>query len=694
MRLGVDIGGTFTDLVLLTADGTALYRKVLSTPPDFHTAVKDGIASTLSENGLSASEIGSLTHGTTVATNAIITRSGARTGLITTQGFRDVLEIRRMRMHKLYDITWEKPPPLVPRNLRLEISARTDPHTGEAAALDEDAVREVVRRLMSEGVESIAICYLHAYANGANERDTQALIKEIAPALFTSISSEVLPEIKEYERTSTTVINAYVQPVVDRYARAMQADLTSAGIDVPIMIMQSNGGMMPLELACEYPIHIVESGPAAGVTGVHHLARRMGIKDAMTLDIGGTTAKAAIIEAGAISRSPEYEVGGEISIGHRLMKGSGYLLRVPSIDLAEVGAGGGSIAWIDPAGALKVGPHSAGAQPGPACYAQGGDEPTITDANVYMRLSNSESLAGGGLKIHRHLAEQAIQDRIAQPLKLDLPTAAWGIRSIATSSLVRALRAVSTERGRDPQNYVLFAFGGMGPVHALDVATELGIAKVVVPVLPGLFSSLGLLFADVEHHFIQTYYADTGRLDHERLNGVLSALVGQAAATLEREGFTADHQAISLAADTRYEGQDYALSIPLHGHRLDEFGADRLHQDFHLEHDKTYGYRSEDETVQIVAVRCVARGLAENSLVPERLHVAPAKEMRSSAPATCYFGPAHGWIETDVVQRHDLTGSGLKGPAIVEEDSSSTVVLPGWEAALDAWSNIVLTKTG
>ena len=690
IRVGVDVGGTFTDIVLLLPNGTAIPKKILSSPPDFNVAIKRGIAEALNENGIEASAVRSLTHGATVATNAIITRSGAEIGLITTTGFRDVLEIRRMRMHKLYDINWEKPPPLVPRHLRLEVPSRVDPRTGEESPLDEEAVRDAVRSLLAEKVESIAVCYLHSYLNGTNERRTADIIKEMAPHVFASISSHILPEIKEYERTSTTVINAYVQPVVTRYARAMENDLRDAGLEAPIMIMQSNGGMMPIEIACESPIHIIESGPAAGVTGAYHLARRMGITDVMTLDMGGTTAKAALIEDGEISRSPEYEVGGEVSIGHRLMKGSGYLLRVPSIDLAEVGAGGGSIAWSDPAGALKVGPHSAGAVPGPACYDAGGTEPTITDANVYLGLTNPEFLAGGALKIDADLAEKVVRERIAEPLGIEPTKAAWGVRAVANSALIRALRAVSTERGRDPRRFVLFAFGGMGPVQALDVAAELGMSTVVIPPLPGLFSSLGLLFAEVEHHLIQTHYASATRPDFDRLNGVIERLLTEATTTLEREGYDSEHLEIGLSADTRYEGQDYALTIPFTGPALDAAGIARLVEDFHREHEKTYGYRSDEENVQITGLRVLGRGLSDTPQVPDQLSVATVKGWKPSGTRKCYFGPEHDWVQTTVMGRDDLTDRKTSGPAIIEEDNSLTVVLPGWTARLDEWSNIVL----
>ena len=693
IRLGVDVGGTFTDVVILRADGTVIPKKTLSSPPNFGDAIKRSVLEVLGENGIEPDQISEYTHGATVATNAIITRTGAVTGLITTKGFRDVLETRRMRMHKLYDINWQKPEPLVPRHLRLEVPARMNPQGGEAVPLDEEAARQAIQRLIEEGVESLAICYINAYANGAHERRTQELVQEIAPTLLVSNSSEVLPEIREYERTSTTVINAYVRPIVDAYFRAMEADIKEMGLRTPIMVMQSNGGMIPSETARRLPIHIIESGPAAGVTGASHLAKRMGVGNVITLDMGGTTAKAAMIEDGEISRSPEYEVGGELSIGHRLMKGSGYLLRVPSIDIAEVGAGGGSIAWADPAGALKVGPHSAGASPGPACYDLGGTEPTITDANVHMGLTNPEQLAAGALKINAELADKALLDRVAARMGLDITTIAWGIRTVANSSLIRTLRAVSTERGRDPRSFTLLAFGGMGPIHALDLTVELGISKVVIPPLPGLFSALGLMFADVVHHLIQTRYSNTSDLDYDEFHVVTDDLVGEGAAMLEREGYDATHRTLTLSADTRYLGQDYALTIPLPFERLSPELMVRFTEEFHQEHNKTYGYDSRKEEVQIVAVRCVARGLSDSPRVPDHLEMTAATGLKSPTSRRCYFGPDWGWVEAPVMTRHDLSASPVDGPAIVEEDNSLTVVIPKWNARLDEWSNIVLEPT-
>ena len=690
-RLGVDVGGTFTDIVVIKSDGTIYPKKVLSTPQDFSVAIRQGVGETFAERGISAGQVKEYIHGATVATNAIITRSGATTGLITTKGFRDVLEIRRMRMPRLYDLNWEKPAPLVPRRLRFEVAARMSPLGEQVDPLDEETVLNVIQRLLEEGVQSVAVCFLHSYANGAHEQRVRDFIKELAPNISVSISSEVLPEIQEYERTSTTVINAYVQPGVSQYFLHMERDLKAMGISIPIMVMQSNGGMMPSELAKERPVHIIESGPAAGVTGSHALASKMNIRDVMTLDMGGTTAKAALIEDGEISRSPEYEVGGTVSIGHRLIKGSGYLLRVPSVDLAEVGAGGGSVAWVDDSGVLKVGPHSTGAMPGPACYNQGGEEATITDANVYMGLTNPNWLAGGTLKIYPELAEEAIQKRIATPLGLDLATAAWGIRTVANSSLNRALRAVSTERGRDPRRFTLFAFGGMGPVHAAELATDLAIGKIIVPPLPGLFSSVGLLCADVEHHLIRTHYADATDLDFGRANQTVRGLFKEASSTLEQEGYDSAHRSIQLSADIRYAGQDYALAIPMRSDCLSTQSLNSLVEEFHQEHQKTYGYRSDQEEVQITAFRCLGRGLSNLQRMPPTLQISDGSTWTVPVEdRKAYFGPGLGWITVPVVSRDALSIEPSPGPMIVEEDNSLTVVPPHWKASIDEWSNIVL----
>ena len=514
-----------------------------------------------------------------------------------------------------------------------------------------------------------------------------------APQLSVSLSSRVLPEIKEYERTSTTVINAYIRPVVEGYLQALESHLQELRIQAPLLIMQSNGGLMPAAMAREMPIHIIESGPAAGVTGALEVSRRLGLSNVITLDIGGTTAKTSLIENGQLTRSPEYEVGGGMNIGHRLLKGGGYTLRVPAVDIAEVGAGGGSIAWIDRGGSLQVGPQSAGADPGPACYNQGGREPTLTDANVVLGYLSPHTLAGGRLTLAADKARQAVAERVAQPLGVDSVEAAWAIHRLADAAMVRALRAVSTERGRDPRHFVLFAFGGKGPVHALGIAQALGITRVVVPPAPGLFSSLALLFSEVEHHFVQTYFHPTGDIDLARLAQVMQRLEEQGRSILAAEGYTGRRTHLERSADLRYAGQNSELTIPLPSGALTAESLARLQEAFAVEHDRTYGYRSDGEPVQLMGLRLVARGLSDTARVPERLHMAATALARPASQATsrlAYFGPLHGWIDTPLVSRQDLRQSPTPGPLIIEEYDATTVIPPGCVAALDTWNNVLI----
>jgi N-methylhydantoinase A len=630
-------------------------------------------------------------HGTTVATNAILEGKGARTGLITTRGFRDVLEIRRMRTNRLYDISWEKPAPLVRRRWRREVTERVDHRGSVLVALDVADAREAVRRLVAEGVTSVAVCFLHAYANPMHEQQVEALVRDIAPQLSVSVSSRVLPEIKEYERTSTTVINAYIRPVIDQYLAALETHLRELAIGAPLLMMQSNGGLMPAATARATPIHIIESGPAAGVTGALEVSRRLGLPNVITLDIGGTTAKTSLIEGGQLTRSSEYEVGGGMSIGHRLLKGGGYLLRVPAVDIAEVGAGGGSIAWIDKGGSLQVGPQSAGAAPGPACYDRGGEEPTLTDANVMLGYLNPLALAGGTLRLDAERARGGVERRVAGPLGLDVVDAAWAIHRLADASMVRALRAVSTERGRDPRNFVLFAFGGKGPVHALGIAAALGIGRVVIPPAPGLFSSLALLFSEVEHHFVQTHFQHDGEDDVARLEKVLAQLAAQGRAALDAEGYRGERARLDGFADVRYAGQNSELTIPLAPGTLTPSRIAELREAFAVEHEKTYGYRSDGERVQIVGLRLVARGLSAEARVPERLRLTTGAGPASTS-RQAYFGPQDGWRPTPVMARQALTDRPCDGPLIIEEYDATTVIPPGWRASLDAGANVMIDQ--
>ncbi len=695
IRIGIDVGGTFTDIVFLLPDGRVLTRKILSSPDDYSRTIRAGLQEVLTQSDLVPEEVSEVMHGTTVATNAILEGKGAKTGLLTTKGFRDVLEIRRMRMNRLYDIYWEKPKPLVPRRLRREVTGRIDYRGEVLQPLDVEEARREVQRLVAEGVASVAVCFLHSYANPDHEQQVEQILQEVAPDLYVSLSSRVLPELKEYERTSTTVINAYIRPVVEGYLRSLEAHLQALHVKAPLLMMQSNGGLMPSAMAREMPMHIIESGPAAGVTGALEVSRRLGLSNVMTLDIGGTTAKTSLIEDGQLTRSPEYEVGGGMNIGHRLLKGGGYLLRVPAVDIAEVGAGGGSIAWIDRGGSLQIGPQSAGADPGPACYNRGGEAATLTDANMVLGYLNPYTLAGGTLTLDADKARQVMQAQISQPLSMDLVDAAWAIHRLADANMVRALRAVSTERGRDPRHFVLFAFGGKGPVHALGIAQALAITRVVIPPAPGLFSSLALLFSEVEHHFVQTYFNPSDDIDLAQLEHVLDKLDQQGRETLETEGYTGAQVRLERYADLRYGGQNSELTIPFELDVLTPDGLSRLQEAFAVEHDKTYGYRSDDEPIQLMGLRLVARGLSNEVRVPERLSMVSGAVSGGSPQAAsrqAYFGPQCGWLETPLLTRQDLSHATHEGPLIVEEYDATTVVPPGWQVSLDAWSNMMVER--
>ena len=692
-RLGIDVGGTFTDIVLLGDDGALSTRKVSSTPDDYSRAIMEGVQGIIQDAGADHGSVVEIGHGTTVATNTIIELKGPRTALVTTKGFRDVLEIGRYRVPRLYDLDWRKPDPLVERQDRFEVPERLNHRGEELIPLDMAAVDEVCKAVRDSGAESVAVCLLHSYANGAHELAVADRLREMAPGLTVCASCEVLPQMLEYERTSTVVINAYIRPVLEKYVRALQDRLSALGIQAPLLIMQSNGGVMPADSASESPIYVIESGPAAGVMGALKLAERVGQKDLITFDMGGTTAKVSIIEDGQLTLAPEYEVGGGMNVGHRLLRGAGYIVRVPTIDIAEVGAGGGSIAWQDRGGALQVGPRSAGAIPGPICYNQGGTMPTVTDANVVLGYLNREHLLGGGLQIDAELAERAFVE-LGKGLSLAAPETAYGVHAIANSSMIRALRSVSTERGRDPRRFALFAFGGGGPGHAAGMASSLGMSKVLVPPLAGLFSSLGLLFADVEHHLVRAFLRRLDEVSIDELNTQLKALETQARDILAGEGFEGDRQAVDLYGDVQYLRQNTSLTIPLASFPVTGDSLKVLAEDFAQEHERTYGYRSDREGLQFVSLKVVGRGLPLASRVPDRIGpgtVAGAtSDGHGQGERRVYFGPRDGWIATPIVARYSLAGSRSDGPLIVQEYDSTTVVPPGCRAGLDEWGNIAI----
>ena len=687
-RVGVDIGGTFTDIVLVGSDGSIHTKKVSSSVENYAAAIVDGLAELFSETGLTGAAIEEVRHGTTVASNAILERKGALVGLITTQGFRDVLEIRTLRMPRLYDVGWTKPEPLVERYLRQVVDERVDHRGTIERPLDPVDAERAVDALLTEEVEAVAVCLINSFANPAHELMIKNIVARKAPGLTLSISCEVLPEIKEYERTSTTVINAYVMPVVADYLRAMRGNLDAAGISAPLLLMQSNGGLTTATAAMARPIHIIESGPAAGVVGAQALARAKQLKNIITFDMGGTTAKAAIVEQGELTRAHEYAVGAGIVIGSRLLTGAGYTLKVPAIDLAEVGAGGGSHIWIDAGGALQVGPQSAGAEPGPVCYDKGGDVPTLTDANVLLGFINPTALVGGALKLNAEKAQLLFAEKVAKPLGMTIERAAYGAFEIATSNMIRAIKAVSTERGRDPRDFALFAFGGNGPLFAAAMASALGIGRVVVPPSAGLFSSFGLLYADLEHHYSRTLRRLLRGANLAEIGAAWDTLAREAQAELAAEGFIGPRARVKRSAALHYKGQTYELVVPVPDGPIDDGTVAALEAAFGEEHERTYGHRAgPDEPVELISIQVVGLGLRDRGM-PDRIR-SDRPEPPPPPPRPAWLGAAHGWVKTPVLRRSDLGGC-RTGPLIVEEYDATCLVPPSARAGLDEAGNIVI----
>ncbi len=664
LRLGVDVGGTFTDVVLHDAGGRATIRKLLSTPPEYDVAVVDAASALANGRGADIAEV---VHGTTVATNAVLERRGATTALVTTKGFRDVLELRRLRIPHMYDLFWRKPPALVPRHLRLEVGERVLADGTVERPLDEGEALALAQQLRGAGVESVAVCLLHSYLYPDHEERLGAILQRELPEATVSLSSAILREQREYERSATTAVNAYVRPLMASYLDRIRGGLDALGVHGPLRIMQSSGGVMTSDDARARPVYALESGPAAGVVAALAIAGRLGYENVISFDMGGTTAKASLIERGAVSRAREYEVGGSISAGSRLLRGSGELLRIPAIDIAEVGAGGGSIAFLDAAGGLQVGPRSAGADPGPACYGRGGEEPTVTDANVVLGTMPASPLAGGEISVSVDLAERAVA-RVADALGLTLLETAQGIHDIANARMTRALRSVSSERGRDPRDFALIAYGGSGPIHAVGLAEELGVRTVLVPALAGLFSSLGLLFARPELHDVRTCRLDARTTDASTVEDVYAEL-RERLAPAAHPGPTEWLR----GADLRYEGQSWEIEVEFPaGESLQELLAR-----FEDEHERLYGVRGQPGSpVEIRALRLAALGPAAGT---HALHVNSGRISSGGARRACFAGES---ISTSIRSRASI-GSREPGPLLVDEYDTTVVVPPGWTVGRD-----------
>lgn len=684
MRVGFDIGGTFTDVVVLADDGAIVSAKVLS----LLDRVGDDVAATV-QPLTHQQKVQSFVHGTTVASNAVIEGTAARTGFITTAGFRDELEMRGQRRPNIYDVNWDRLPPLIPRALRVEVNERILGDGSVEQPLDGGDARRMVEHLLAQDVEAIAVCLINSYLNPAHERQLARLIAQMAPRTVVCVSSDIHPEIKEYDRGSTTAINTSLIPVVDRYLGRLERTLSP--LSNRILVMQSNGGIMTAEAARKRPAYIIESGPAAGVLAAARLASECALDKVLSLDMGGTTVKACLIENGKPLEKPGGEIGGGVNVGTRLFGGGGHVVRVPSIDIVEAGAGGGSIAWIDDGGALRVGPRSAGAEPGPVCYSRGGADPTVTDANVALGYMNPNAIAGAKLRIDAGAAMDVIRRRLAGPLALDPLSVAYGITQVANSAMTRVLRAVTTERGRDPREFTMVAFGGAGPIHAAALAENMGIEKLVVPPYPGLFSALGLLMADYRHDYIASIAQPLTSVIPESVLARYEQLCAVARSEMIAEGVAPEAIRFERQVDLKYGYQMYEMTLSFpDGDAADLLAA--LAKLFTEAHHRIYGYHR-DDPIELVSLRLRALASAGSFSFADLAATLMRSKISGSATNAArqaYFGPAHGLLTTSVCSRFDIERR-VSGPIIVEEPDTTIVVPPGWTVERDAFANLRLT---
>ncbi len=685
-RIGIDIGGTFTDVILISEDGDIRSRKALSTPDDYGRGVIEALTSLLHECAVPASAVGRAVHATTVATNTILEGKGSKTALVTTRGFRDVLEMRRLRIPEMYTLNFRRPEPMVPRHRRLEVTERMGPQGEIRIALDEDSAVAALEKLRGTDIEALAICLLHSYANPEHERRIADLARRMFGGhLYITCSSEILPEIREYERTSTTVINACLGPVLEHYFASLVSHLGNIGVTAPLQVMKSDGAIMTVASAIRMPAYLVESGPAAGVMGAARCSGTDALADVITLDMGGTTAKASMVEGGKVMTTSDYEVGAGINLSSRLVSGGGYALKLPVVDLSEIGAGGGSLITIDNSGLMHVGPESAGARPGPVSYGLGGTNPTLTDAMIALGYINGSYLVGGELPLDKNAALDALRERVAVPLGSGSLEAAYGVYQIAASTMVRAVKAVSTYRGRDPRDFALFAFGGNGPVVAAEIAGELDMTRIVIPRHPGVFSAFGLLMSDIEHEFPKAVLRQLRNLDLSEIETIYTELETEARGLMGEEGYAVDTVELVRNIDLRYTEQAHELTLPFVG------DVQRLAQSFSDEHARTYGHEASAESVESVAVRVKARIPVDSvELRPLSTSAPPPPARGGDTARRAYFGPGLGLLDTPVIDRQGLVGRTVSGPLIIEEYDSTCVVPPQWLASLDRQGNIEL----
>ncbi|MEO8738233.1 MAG: hydantoinase/oxoprolinase family protein [Casimicrobiaceae bacterium] len=693
-RVGVDIGGTFTDVVLVDErSGEVFVTKVPTVPADAAQGFMNGLTKALSAFSIAPGALGFAVHGTTIATNAIIQDKGARAGLITSAGFSDVLEIAYQTRPVLYEIDYEKPKPLVPRHLVIGVRERIGPDGEVLVALDEDDVGAAALQLAAAGVEAIAIAFLHAYRDPAHERRAATAIRRVLPQMPVILSSDVCPEYREYPRTSTTVVNAVLLPRVGPYIGRLETRLAELGLTCGLHLMTSSGGIVASSTAKLLPVQLVESGPAAGVIGAAFVAdgavsRRLADK-LLSLDIGGTTAKAALIENGRPALADEFEVGAAALPTTTAGRGQGYPVKTPVISLVEIGAGGGSIAALDPGGALTVGPESAGADPGPACYGRGGDRATITDANLVLGRLNPDYFLGGDLKLDSDRARAVIARDVAAPLKLDVHAAARAVIDIANARMVAALQFVSIQRGIDPREYVLVPSGGAGPVHAAAIARALGVKTILIPPTPGLNSALGLLATDIKHDFVRTQFTPSARLDLGQLRAVLDEMADAGRKLLTEERVDAERVVILREAEMCYIGQSYPLRVPIPVDWTNLVAT--LEAAFHEAHRALYGFASPGEGTMLMNLRVTALGRVDR---PRLKHFAAGDGNPSQALKGIRSVKFEAPVECPIFERSRLdAGDRIVGPAIIEQMDSTTVLPADATLVVDPGGSLIIDLT-
>ena len=693
-RIGVDIGGTFTDLVLVDDAGTVFeVVKVLTTSTDPARAAGEGIEALLSATGVPAEEISHVVHGTTLFANALIERKGARTALITTAGFRDALEIAREHRYDMYDLRLERAAPLVPRYLRYEVDERVLEDGSVHRALDLDGAARVVDELRAQSVEAVAVCLLHGYANSDHERAIGQLLRERAPEIACSLSCDVAPEIREYERTSTTVANVFIQRLAESYLNRLVERLRELGIVGTLFVMQSNGGICTVDLACRLPIHIVESGPAAGALAAAYYGERMGQPDLLSFDMGGTTAKAGVIEAGEPLITREFEVARV----YLFKRGSGLPIKAPVIEMIEIGAGGGSIARLSSLGLLAVGPDSAGSDPGPACYGRGGTAPTVTDADLVLGYLDPDFFLGGAMTLDRAAAHDAIAAHVAEPLDLDPLRAAWGIHQVVNESMAAAARMHAVERGKDLRRFPLFAFGGAGPVHADRVARILGCPRFVCPRGAGVTSAVGFLAAPLSTESVRTLPGKLAALDWSAVTDCLAEMEHEGRSVLEAT-LPAEQISVRRWADLRYSLQGHEMRIPVPGDNLGHASEPEIRAAFETEYESIYGRTPPGPEIEVVSWRVSCVGPLPELHLPEAPTDAvdqPGSSAQAVSPIKghrpIYLPEESGLLSVPVYDRYALAvGARFDGPAVVEERESTAVLGPDTRAHVDESLNLVV----